>query len=81
MFLTCLPLNALRGGLVAAMAVLFAGAVLLLPQVFYLSPVSGGQWWVLAAAAVLAPLIQIGLGALVRRFHRTETPANGVTVG
>lgn len=81
LFLTCLPLNALRGGLVAAMAVLFAGAVLLLPQVFYLSPVSGGQWWVLAAAAVLAPLIQIGLGALVRRFHRTETPANGVAVG
>ena len=81
LFLTCLPLNALRGGLVAAMAVLFAGAVLLLPQVFYLSPVSGGQWWVLAAAAVLAPLIQIGLGALVCRFHRTETPANGVTVG
>lgn len=81
LFLTCLPLNALCGGLVAAMAVLFAGAVLLLPQVFYLSPVSGGQWWVLAAAAVLAPLIQIGLGALVRRFHRTETPANGVTVG
>lgn len=81
LFLTCLPLNALRGGLVAAMAVLFAGAVLLLPQVFYLSPVSGGQWWVLAAAAVLAPLIQIGLGALVRRFHRTEAPANGVTVG
>ena len=81
LFLTCLPLNALRGGLVAAMAALFAGAVLLLPQVFYLSPVSGGQWWVLAAAAVLAPLIQISLGALVRRFHRTETPANGVTVG
>lgn len=81
LFLTCLPLNALRGGLVAAMAVLFAGAVLLLPQVFYLSPVSGGQWWVLAAAAVLAPLIQIGLGALVRRFHRTETPANSVAVG
>lgn len=81
LFLTCLPLNALRGGLVAAMAALFAGAVLLLPQVFYLSPVSGGQWWVLAAAAVLAPLIQIGLGALVRRFHRTEAPANSVTVG
>lgn len=81
LFLTCLPLNALRGGLVAAMAALFAGAVLLLPQVFYLSPVSGGQWWVLAAAAMLAPLIQISLGALVRRFHRTETPANSVAVG
>lgn len=81
LFLTCLPLNALRGGLVAAMAALFAGAVLLLPQVFYLSPVSGGQWWVLAAAAMLAPLIQIGLGALVRRFHRTEAPANSVAVG
>ena len=78
LFLTCLPLNALRGGLVAAMAVLFAGAVLLLPQVFYLSPVSGGQWWVLAAAAMLAPLIQIGLGALVRRFHRSKAVEHSV---
>ncbi len=76
LFLTCLPLNALRGGLVAAMAVLFAGAVLL-PRVFYLSPVSGGQWWVLASAAVLAPLIQIGLGALVRRFRRAEGMRQG----
>ena len=67
--------------LVAIMAALFAGAVVLLPQVFYLSPVSGGQWWVLASAAVLAPVIQIGLGALVRRFRRTEAPANSVAVG
>lgn len=81
LLLTCLPLNALRAGLVAIMAALFAGAVVLLPQVFYLSPVSGGQWWVLASAAVLAPAIQIGLGALVRRFRRTETPANSVAVG
>lgn len=38
LLLTCLPLNALRAGLVAIMAALFAGAVVLLPQVFYLSP-------------------------------------------
>ena len=79
LLLTCLPLNALRAGLVAIMAALFAGAVVLLPQVFYLSPVSGGQWWVLASAAVLAPVIQIGLGALVRRFRRSEAVEHGVT--
>ena len=79
LLLTCLPLNALRAGLVAIMAALFAGAVVLLPQVFYLSPVSGGQWWVLASAAVLAPAIQIGLGALVRRFRRSEVVEHGVT--
>ena len=78
LLLTCLPLNALRAGLVAIMAALFAGAVVLLPQVFYLSPVSGGQWWVLASAAVLAPAIQIGLGALVRRFRRSEAVEHGV---
>ena len=78
LLLTCLPLNALRAGLVAIMAALFAGAVVLLPQVFYLSPVSGGQWWVLASAAVLAPVIQIGLGALVRRFRRSKAVEHGV---
>ena len=70
LFLTCLPLNALRGALVALMAALFAGAALFFPQVFYLTALSGKQWRMLAAAAVLAPLIQIGLGALVRRAHR-----------
>ena len=78
LLLTCLPLNALRAGLVAIMAALFAGAVVLLPQVFYLSPVSGGQWWVLASAAVLAPVIQIGMGALVRRFRRSKAVEHGV---
>ena len=70
LLLTCLPLNLLRGALVAVMAAAFAGAVGLFPRVFYLLPVLGRQWLVLAAAAVLAPLIQIGLGALVRRAHR-----------
>ena len=78
LLLTCLPLNALRAGLVAIMAALFAGAVVVLPQVFYLSAVSGGQWWVLASAAVLAPAIQIGLGALVRRFRRSKAVEHGV---
>lgn len=67
LFLTCLPLNALRGVLVALVTAAFSAAVWLLPGVFYLQPVSGTQWLVLAAAAVLAPLIQIGLGALIRK--------------
>ena len=78
LFLTCLPLNALRGGLVALMAAAFALAVALLPEVFYLVPLTGNQWWMLAAVAVLAPLIQVGLGALIRRVHGDTAKAQHI---
>ncbi len=68
--LTCLPLNALRAALVGVVSAVFATAVLFFPRVFYLTPISGMQWWVLLMAAVAAPRIQIGLGALVRRARR-----------
>ncbi len=67
LFLTCLPLNPLRGTLVALMTAVFAVAVLFFPQVFYLVPIAGKQWTILAGAAVLAPAVQVGLGALVRQ--------------
>lgn len=70
LFLTCLPLNALRGALVALMAAGFVLAVALLPGLFYLTPVHGVQWFILAAAGVLAPLLQIILGRLIS--HRGE---------
>ena len=75
LLLTCLPLNRLRAGLVALMAGGLALAVTLFPQVFYLTPVTGSQWWLLLAAAVLAPAIQLSLGAVIggqkprRLFH------------
>ena len=65
--LTCLPLDALRGGLVAAMAGLFCLLVGLWPQVFYLEPVQGVQWLLLLGAAVFAPAAQVSLGAWIRR--------------
>ncbi|MCI6378170.1 MAG: HAD-IC family P-type ATPase [Clostridiales bacterium] len=77
LFLTCLPLNPLRGALVALMSAAFAAAVLFFPQVFYLTPIAGTQWAMLAAAAVLAPVVQVGLGALVRRAgHKRPAAAH-----
>ena len=65
LFLTCLPLNALRGALVALMTAGFVLAVAFLPALFYLTPLSGVQWLVLAAAAVLAPGLQVALGRMI----------------
>lgn len=70
LLLTCLPLNGLRAALVGLMSGGMALAVSLFPKVFYLTPVTGGQWLVLLAAAVLAPALQIALGALIRRRRK-----------
>ena len=68
LLLTCLPLNPLRGGLVLLMAAVFTAAVALFPRVFYLVPVADAGRWVLLGFAVLVPLLQVGLGALIRGF-------------
>ena len=80
LLLTCLPLNALRAGLVALMTAGFALATLLVPGVFYLTPVAGSQWWVLEAAAVLAPAFQLGLGRLIgaRRAGKEKTASSSL---
>jgi cation-transporting ATPase E len=59
LLLTCMPLNALRAGLLALMTAAFVLATLLLPQVFYFTPIVGRQWGILAAAAVLAELDEL----------------------
>ncbi len=69
LLLICLPLNALRGGLLALVTVLLTAAVLLFPGVFYLTGIGGSQPWVLVCAAVLAPILQLALGAAVKRVR------------
>jgi cation-transporting ATPase E len=54
LLLTCLPLDRLRAGLVLLMAAAMAGAVLVVPQVFYLVPLTGYAPWVLVGAMGLA---------------------------
>jgi cation-transporting ATPase E len=54
LLLTCLPLDRLRAGLVLLMAAAMAGAVLVVPQVFYLVPLMGYAPWVLVGAMGLA---------------------------
>ena len=70
LILTCLPFNTLRAALVILTVSAFVLAVCFLPGLFYLTPVNGVQWVLLAAAAVLAPLIQIGLAKLMS--HETK---------
>ena len=75
LLLTCLPLNALRAGLVALMTVALAAAGLLFPQLFYLLPVTGNQWGVLLAFALLAPALQIALGAAIGKAGKATSGA------
>ncbi len=59
--LTCLPLDKLRGGLVAFVATAMVLAVLLFPQIFYLVPLTG-------VASTLLPLALAGTLALLLLF-------------
>lgn len=68
--LTCLPLTPLRAVVVALMAGLFTLGVLFFPSVFYLTRLSESMVWALIALCALTIPVQIGLGALVRRFRR-----------
>ena len=66
--LACLPMNAIRAGLTALMAVAMVFAMLLFPSVFYLVPIAGNAVWLLvgaivASAAVLALATQCVLWA------------------
>lgn len=67
--LTCLPLDWLRFVLILFMAGIFLFLVVLCPSVFYFLPIEGIQWHVLLGAAVLAPILQLGLAAIIRRFR------------
>ena len=68
--LTCLPLDWLRFVLILFMAGIFLFLVVLCPSVFYFLPIEGTQWHVLLGAAVLAPILQLGLAAVIRRLRR-----------
>ncbi len=57
---SCMPLNGLRAGLVAAMGALFAGAVLVLPGLFMLTPLHGTALTLLVCLSPLS-LIQVAL--------------------
>ena len=73
LLLTCLPLNALRGALVALMGAAMAAAIIGLPDVFYLVRIPQAGMLMLAACAVLVPLMQIALGALVKRIRQGKS--------
>ena len=66
----CLPFDRLRAAVFGGMCVLFALAVLLFPRVFYLVPLSGGQWAALAGLAAAGAAIVFGARALLKQVFK-----------
>ncbi|MBO7407938.1 MAG: HAD-IC family P-type ATPase [Clostridia bacterium] len=71
LFTVCLPFDRLRAAVFGGMCVLFALAVLLLPHVFYLVSLSGGQWAAFAGLAAAGAAIVFGARALLNT-HKTQ---------
>ena len=68
--ITCMPLDVLRAALVLAMAAAMAAAVLALPQVFYLVPVTGQALWVLLGACGVAAATLLAGSWLLGKVQR-----------
>ena len=69
--LTCLPFDALRAALVAAMAAATALAVAVIPNVFYLVPLTGVGLWALLGAMGLAVLVVLGITWVMPKERET----------
>lgn len=67
LLLTCLPLDGLRAALVGLMAAAMAGAVLIVPQVFYLVPLTGAAGVVLLGAMGAAGVMVLALTWLMKK--------------
>ena len=72
LLLTCLPLNALRIGLLAVVAAILAVAVLLMPKLFYLAPITGSVLHLSLILAALALPIQMGISGLMMLISRAR---------
>ena len=70
LYLTCRPLDGIRGALLALVSGAMAVAVLVFPKVFYLVPLSNCQLWVLAGCALACVPLQVGLAAVIRRIRK-----------
>lgn len=70
MLMACRPLDWMRAALVILMTVLMVAAILLIPQVFYLVPLTGAAIWVLAAIVVCTPPALWGMGLLLKRIWK-----------
>lgn len=62
----CRPFNAKRAFMCGALAALFAGAVLVLPELFYIIPLSVKEWAVLGVVAAIALVLQPVIAVIVK---------------
>lgn len=69
LFGVCLPFNAARGVMFAALTAAFVGAAALFGGLFYLEPLSAVEWVALAALVGASWLILAGLNALAVRLY------------
>lgn len=72
LLLTCLPLNALRVCLLVLVAAILAGAVLLMPGLFFLAPITGSVLHLILILAALALPIQTGISGLMMLVSRAR---------
>ena len=70
----CLPFNRLRAALFALMTVLFVGAMVLLPDVFYLVRLNGRELAFLAGLIAAGAAVLFGLRAWMKRRQTRELP-------
>ncbi len=70
----CLPFNRLRASLFALMTVLFVGAMILLPDVFYLVRLNGRELAFLVGLIAAGAVVLFGLRAWMRHRQARELP-------
>ena len=70
----CLPFNRLRAALFALMTVLFVGAMILLPDVFYLVRLNGRELAFLVGLIAAGATVLFGLRAWMKRRQTRELP-------
>lgn len=67
---TCLPLNLLRGAVLLASTLLFAAAVIFLPEIFMLEILTSDGWLAFTILSLFGIIIVFGTAAIIRRSGR-----------
>lgn len=76
LFNVCCPFNRLRAAMLAVLVTAFAGACLVLPALFYIVPLSAGQWIITGALIAVEWLCLAGLTRLSGRIAADDSAEN-----
>lgn len=62
----CRPFNKLRGAMYAVLIAVFVLAVIIIPSMFYITPLTGTEWLSLSVLAIIIIAIQIAAGLFLK---------------